>query len=122
MPALRSPINAMNSPTPAATAPDSRTEPEMRWVMDFIEGVRQIRSGMDIAPSRKLDVLLQNASPTDTGYLERHGAYLMRLAGVTPPQVLVPGDAAPISAVALLVVLFFPGGFLGAALSREARS
>ena len=92
-------------PTPAATAPDSRTEPEMRWVMDFIEGVRQIRSGMDIAPSRKLDVLLQNASPTDTGYLERHGAYLMRLAGVTPPQVLVPGDAAPISAVALLGTL-----------------
>jgi branched-chain amino acid transport system permease protein len=27
-----------------------------------------------------------------------------------------------VSAVALLVVLFFPGGFLGAALSREARS
>ena len=35
----------------------------MRWVMDFIEGVRQIRGEMDIAPSRKLDVLLQNASP-----------------------------------------------------------
>ncbi len=27
-----------------------------------------------------------------------------------------------VSAVALLVVLFFPGGFLGAALSREART
>jgi branched-chain amino acid transport system permease protein len=27
-----------------------------------------------------------------------------------------------VSFVALLVVLFFPGGFLGAALSREARS
>ena len=27
-----------------------------------------------------------------------------------------------VSAVALLVVLFFPGGFLGCALSREARS
>ena len=34
----------------------------MRWVIDFIEGVRQIRGEMDIAPSRKLEVLLQNVS------------------------------------------------------------
>ena len=27
-----------------------------------------------------------------------------------------------VSAIALLVVLFFPGGFLGAAMSREART
>ena len=27
-----------------------RAEPEMRWVMDFILGVRQIRGEMDIAP------------------------------------------------------------------------
>ena len=33
----------------------------MRWVMNFILGVRQIRGEMDIAPSRRLEVLLQNA-------------------------------------------------------------
>ena len=38
-------------------------KPEMRWVIDFIEGVRQIRGELDIAPSRKLEVLLQNAAP-----------------------------------------------------------
>jgi len=94
----------MLSPFPVAdnVPPDTQAEAEMRWVMDFIEGVRQIRSGMDIAPSRKLQVLLQNASPTDTAYLERNLPYLVRLAGVEPPEVLAPGKTAPIAAVALL--------------------
>ena len=82
--------------------PDAHTEPEMRWVMDFIEGIRQIRSGMDIAPGRRLDVLLQNAGPADVESLGRNLHYLTRLAGIAPPVVLGAGEAAPISAVALL--------------------
>ena len=81
---------------------DPAAEPEMRWVMNFILGVRQIRGEMDIAPSRKLEVLLQNASPTDIEYLARNGFYLTRLAGIEPPRVLAPGESAPIAAVALL--------------------
>src|ERR1700733_682786 len=49
------------------------------------------------------------------------GAIFLIVAG----EVLRPtGELATfiVSAVALLVILFFPGGFLGAALSREARS
>jgi valyl-tRNA synthetase len=60
---------------------------------------------MDIAPSRKLAVLLQNCGPIDLEYANRNLPYLTRLAGVTPPQALRPGDAAPISAVALLGTL-----------------
>ena len=74
----------------------------MRWVMDFILGVRQIRGEMDIAPSRKLEVLLQNASAADAEYLERNLHYLMRLAGIQTPRVLAAAEAAPIAAVALL--------------------
>jgi valyl-tRNA synthetase len=81
---------------------DGAAEVEMRWVMDFIDGVRQIRSGMDIAPGRKMDVLLQNASPTDAEYLARNVHYLVRLAGIAPPRLLTPAQTAPISAVALL--------------------
>jgi valyl-tRNA synthetase len=84
---------------------DSRAEPEMRWVMGFIEGVRQIRGEMDIAPSRKLDVLLQNAAPIDLEYADRNVHYLSRLAGVAAPRPLPSGEAAPISAVALLGTL-----------------
>jgi valyl-tRNA synthetase len=77
----------------------------MRWVMDFIEGVRQIRGEMDIAPGRKLTVLLQNSRPIDLEYANRNVRYLSRMAGISPPQVLPQGEAAPISAVALLGTL-----------------
>jgi valyl-tRNA synthetase len=89
-------------PTAIAEPADRQAEPEMRWVMDFILGLRQIRGEMDIAPSRKLEVLLQNASAVDAGYLERNLHYLMRLAGIQTPRVLAAAEAAPIAAVALL--------------------
>jgi valyl-tRNA synthetase len=57
---------------------------------------------LDIAPSRKLQVLLQNASQQDTDYLDRNLQYLMRLAGVDVPRTLGPAQAAPISAVAFV--------------------
>ena len=81
---------------------DDQAEPEMRWVMDFILGVRQIRGEMDIPWTRKLEVLLQNAGARDLEYLGRNLHYLMRLGGVQPPRALEGGEAAPISAVALL--------------------
>jgi valyl-tRNA synthetase len=89
-------------PTAAAVPTDAQAEPEMRWVMDFVLGVRQIKGEMDIAPSRKLEVLLQSADALDVEYLERNLHYLMRLAGVETPRVLAAGEAAPIAAVALL--------------------
>ena len=92
-------------PTVDEIRPDPQAEPEMRWVMDFILGVRQIRGEMDIPPGRKLAVLLQNAGPQDVEYVARNLAYLTRLAGVEPPRVLDAGDPAPISAVALLGTL-----------------
>ena len=74
----------------------------MRWVMDFVLGVRQIRGEMDIPWTRKLEVLLQNATARDQEYLGRNLHYLVRLAGIETPRALKNGEAAPISAVALL--------------------
>jgi valyl-tRNA synthetase len=92
-------------PSADAAPLDAEAEAEMRWVVDFIEGIRQIRSGMDIAPSRKLDVLLQNAAAADLDYLGRNLPYLIRLAGIAHPQVLGAGQDAPIAAVALVGTL-----------------
>ena len=64
-------------PTADASQTDPHAEPEMRWVMDFILGVRQIRGEMDIARSRRLDVVLQNASATDLDYARRNRAILL---------------------------------------------
>ena len=92
-------------PSAADIKADPDAEPEMRWVIGFIEGVRQIRGELDIAPSRKLEVLLQHASSRDTEYLDRNLPYLMRLAGVDVPRTLGPAQAAPISAVAFVGTL-----------------
>jgi valyl-tRNA synthetase len=92
-------------PNAAAVDSDPHAEPEMRWVIAFIEGVRQIRGELDIAPSRKLEVLLQNAGPRDTEYLGRNLHYLTRLAGVEQPRTLDAAQAAPISAVAFVGTL-----------------
>jgi valyl-tRNA synthetase len=89
-------------PSAAGVETDPQAEAEMRWVIDFIEGVRQIRSGMDIAPSRKLEVLLQNASPKDAEYLGRNLHFLLRVAGIEAPRTLGMAQVAPISAVALV--------------------
>jgi valyl-tRNA synthetase len=92
-------------PSAAAIKVDHQAEQEMRWVIQFIGGVRQIRGELDIAPSRKLEVLLQNAGPRDNEYLERNLASLMRVAGIGQPHVLKSAQAAPISAVAFVGTL-----------------
>jgi valyl-tRNA synthetase len=81
---------------------DARAEAEMRWVIAFVEGVRRIRGELDIAPGRKLPVLLRNAGSEDTAYLPRNLHYLNRLAGIETPRVMEPAEAAPISAVAFV--------------------
>jgi valyl-tRNA synthetase len=92
-------------PSAADVKTDPDAEPEMRWVIGFIEGVRRIRGELDIAPSRKLEVLLQNAASKDTEYLDRNLPYLRRLAGIEVPRTLGPAQAAPISAVAFVGTL-----------------
>jgi valyl-tRNA synthetase len=89
-------------PEPASMPTDADADREMAWVRDFILGIRQIRGEMDIAPSRKIDVVLQNAAPSDLAYLAANLGFLRRLAGVNPPRVLAAQETAPISAVALL--------------------
>ncbi len=87
---------------PQGAAGDEGSTGDMRWVMDFILGIRQIRGEMDIAPSRRLDVLLQHADREDRRRVAEHGLYLARLAGINPPRVLDEGEQAPIAAIALI--------------------
>jgi valyl-tRNA synthetase len=94
----------MLQPYPAAKdfARDADAEREIEWIRSFILGVRQVRSGMDIAPSKKLPVLLQNASAEDLARAGRHRAYLERLAGLESITPLAAGATAPQSATALV--------------------
>ena len=94
----------MRQPWPVAdpAARDLAVETEMKWVMDFILGIRQIRGEMDIAPSRRFDLLLVNASTADLARLERTRHWLERLANLGALRPLAAGEAEPESAVALL--------------------
>ncbi len=75
---------------------------EMNWVMNFILGVRSIRSGMNIAPVKLLPVLLQNGSQQDRAWLDQHRPYLMNLARLESITWLENNQAAPESATALV--------------------
>ncbi len=92
-------------PLAAELPADPGAEAEMRWVMGFILGVRQIKGEMDIPMGRRLPVLLQNASAEDQQYLRRNLHYVTRMAGIEAPALLHSGEAAPIAAVALLGTL-----------------
>jgi valyl-tRNA synthetase len=93
-------------PMPDTVPADTEAESEMRWVMGFIDGVRQIRGEMDIAPSRKLDRV---APKRDTHGLGLRRTHTCRISfdwrASSRPQALAQGQTAPISAVALLGTL-----------------
>ena len=94
----------MRQPYPEPGAGDINRDAirEMEWVKEFIVGVRQIRSGMDIKPSKLLPVLLQNASDSDKTMLERNHHYIDFLARTESITVLDKNEDVPESATALV--------------------
>ncbi len=111
----------MREPYPQAdsTAIDRQAVEEMRWVMNVIAGIRNIRGEMDIAPSKLLPVLLQDASAQDVARLERNRATLATLARTESITCLKPGDTAPESATALVgdMKVLVP---LGSVINKQA--
>jgi valyl-tRNA synthetase len=89
-------------PDPALYSRDPEAEEEMAWVQCFILGVRQVRGEMNIAPSRKLAVLLQDASELDAARLERHHELLLQLARLDSAKRLPAGATPPPAATVLL--------------------
>jgi valyl-tRNA synthetase len=94
----------MLQPYPAATdfAADEAAEAEIAWLQGFVLGVRQIRGEMDIAPSKAMAVILQDAGPDDLRRLETHRLYLQQLARLQAITVLPSGQEPPVCATALL--------------------
>ncbi|MEJ1364968.1 MAG: valine--tRNA ligase, partial [Candidatus Sedimenticola sp. (ex Thyasira tokunagai)] len=81
---------------------DRDAEAEMEWVKLFILGIRRIKGEMNIAPSKPLGVLLQNASDLDRAWLESNRHYLDFLARLESATLLESGVEAPESATALV--------------------
>ncbi|AKH19371.1 valine--tRNA ligase [Sedimenticola thiotaurini] len=81
---------------------DSAAVAEMEWVMQFILGIRKIKGEMNIAPSKPLPVLLQNADTEDQARLTRNRHYLDFLARLESASLLASDEEPPESAMALV--------------------
>jgi valyl-tRNA synthetase len=109
-------------PAPADFPSDEQAERETAWIQAVVLGVRQIRGEMNIAPGRRIPVLLQDASAQDQALSVRHRAWLERLAGLASIRVLDAGERAPPSAAApvgTLTVLVPMAGLIDAAAEAE---
>ena len=80
---------------------DQEAEQELRWIQEFILGLRRIRAEMDIAPGKEMPVLLQGASASDLEHLKQHKALLKFIARLSDIAVHTQGEPPP-SATALL--------------------
>jgi valyl-tRNA synthetase len=94
----------MLAPWPQADqiAQDAQAEQEMRWVMQVVLGIRQIRGELDLSPTRKLPVLLQHANAREIALLDKHRALLSSLAALESMQPLPVDSPAPPSSAALV--------------------
>lgn len=81
---------------------DQQAIDDIEWVMACILGVRKIRSGMNILPSKPLPILLQNSSADDAARLDSNRDFLMTLAKLESVTILSEGDEIPESATALV--------------------
>jgi len=97
---------------------DPDAETEMRWVMDFILGVRNIRGEMNLSPAKPLSVFLQHGDGQDRECTTRNYTFLCALARLESISWLSDETKAPPSATALIrqVHLFIPmAGLIDAA-------
>ncbi len=79
---------------------DEAAVADMEWLMEFITGIRSIRSQMNIPPKKQLPVLLKDSTDEDLRRLEANSDFLSRLANLESIEVL-KGDA-PAASTALV--------------------
>ena len=89
-------------PQSDASRVDAQAAGDMDWVMQFILGVRKIRSGYDIRPVQPLPVLLEDASQQDRERLAANEHYIKFLARTASIEVLAADATPPESATALV--------------------
>ena len=89
-------------PQPDQGLVDQSAIDELEWVKQFIMGIRQIRSEMDIKPGLPLPVTCQNGSNIDSERIENNRSLLVSLAKLESITWLEPNQQAPDSATSLV--------------------
>ena len=83
-------------------ARDLDAETLVATLKEYILKVRQIRGEMNIAPSRKIPLLLRDADAGALTLVADHAHYLHRLAGLERLEMLPAGESGPVSASAMV--------------------
>ncbi len=76
---------------------DPQINAEIDWVVRLISQVRAVRAEMNVPPAAKVPMLLKDAGPDATRYLEAHRDVIERLARLESSEILT-GDV-PVGAV-----------------------
>jgi valyl-tRNA synthetase len=99
-----------HAPWPAfpATVVDEEAERRIRWLQDFVLGVRRIRGEMNIPPGKPLGLLFQAGSSEELAWLEELRPWIGNLARLA--RIGLADDAVPESATAIAgqSTLFIP--------------
>jgi len=95
----------MLQPWPRASRIDETIEQDIHWLKEVIQGVRRIRSELNISPGKPLDIHFQGGNDADRERLQRYESVFGQLARAASIQWV--DDAADTSqcAVALLAEL-----------------
>ena len=81
---------------------DEKSFKDMQWLQAAVLGVRQIRGEMNISPRKPLSIILENTSENDLSVLSSNEELLKTMAQLESIAVLIEGEQAPESAVALI--------------------
>ena len=94
----------MRQPYPVADDDliDNNAMDDLDWVKDFINGVRKIRSGMNIDPRKQLPVLLEGGAKTEQTRLDNYRHYLQSVGRMASITWLEDSESAPESSTALV--------------------
>jgi valyl-tRNA synthetase len=80
---------------------DESAEADMQWLQLIIEGIRNIRGEMNIAPGKKIPVLFKNGNEADKARLSQNEEFLSSLAKLESITWLTSDDIAPAAATQL---------------------
>ena len=81
---------------------DAESEQAVSWVQSVVNAVRNIRGEMNLNPGQMLPLILQGGTARDRAWLAETEPLLRRLAKVSTPDWLTPGDTAPAASVQMV--------------------
>ena len=89
-------------PAPRPELEDAAAVEHMTWLKDLVLAIRRIRGELDLAPGRRIPVVLVDPSGVERDRLAGGAAYVRALARAAAIDVLEAGEPAPKSATALV--------------------